>query len=298
VGIQRRSAPFCREAAACVRSGVLGKLTAVRAFHIQNEWPKGIGHPPDGNPPPDLDWDAWLGPAPKRAYNLNRTFYRFRWFFDYSGGQVTNFGVHYLDFIHWALGQEAPRAVTAMGGKWALEDNREIPDTLEVLWHYPGNTLVTFSQFNANAAPASLRGAEIEFRGTQGTLYLYSNGFEVVPEALTPNAFAARSPVDRNRERGWRAGEKPVIEARKGSGDADTAYHARNFLDCVKSRQRCHCDIEIGHRSTSATLIGNVAYKTRAHLEWDAAAEKFKNHPEANRFLSYPYRAPYRLPEV
>src|ERR1041385_5122118 len=143
VGIHRRSVVSCHEATAFVRGGGLGKVTAARAFHIQNEWPNGIGDPPDENPPAGFDWDAWLGPAPKRSYNKNRTFYRFRWFYDYSGGQLTNFGVHYLDVIQWALGQNAPLAVTAMGGKFAVEDNREVPDTMEALWHYPGGTLVT-----------------------------------------------------------------------------------------------------------------------------------------------------------
>ena len=128
VGIHRRSIPFCQELAEFIRNGGIGKVTVARAFHIQNEWPKGIGNPPNGEPPAGLDWEAWLGPAPKVAFNKNRGFYRFRWFYDYSGGQVTNFGVHYLDLIR-PLGQDAPLAVTAMGGKIAIEDNREIPDT-------------------------------------------------------------------------------------------------------------------------------------------------------------------------
>ena len=296
VGIQRRSDPACKEAAALVRSGAIGKVSAVRAFHIQNEWPKGIGNPPDEAPPGNFDWDAWLGPAPKRPYNKNRTFYRFRWFTDYSGGQLTNFGVHYMDMIQWALGQNAPAAVTAMGGKWAIEDNREIPDTLEVLWQFPGNTLVTFSQFNASAAPGGLRNGEIEFRGTKGTLYLVSNGYEIVPDSITPNEFPARTPVDRTVERGWRTGAKPMIEAAKAESRVETALHARNFLDCVKSRAECNCDIETGHRSTSATLIGNIAYRTRSFLEWDGKAERFTNNPAANKFLSYEYRPPYKLP--
>ena len=84
-----------------MRKGGIGQVTVARAFHIQNEWPKGIGNPPNEEPPKDFDWDDWLGPAPKVPYNQNRTFYRFRWFYDYSGGQLTNFGVHYLDLIHW-----------------------------------------------------------------------------------------------------------------------------------------------------------------------------------------------------
>ncbi len=298
VGIHRRSAAFVKEAAELVRGGAIGTVTVARSFHIQNEWPKGIGNPPDGQPPADFDWEAWLGPAPKRAYNQNRTFYRFRWFYDYSGGQVTNFGVHYMDAIHWALGQDAPLAVTAMGGKFVVEDNRDIPDTLEVIWTYPGNTLVTFSQFNATAQPAARdRRVEIEFRGTKGTMYLFSNGFEIVPDEITPNEFPARTPVDRQYERGYRTGAKPLIEpVKSGQGNADTVHHARNFLDCVKSRAACNCDIETGHRSTTTTLLANIAHKTKSYLEWDAKAERFTNSAEANKLLTYRYRAPYKLP--
>lgn len=302
VGIHRRSIPYCQEAAAYVRSGALGRITSARAFHIQNEWPKGIGNPPDGVPPEGFDWQAWLGPAPERRFNKNRTFYRFRWFYDYSGGQVTNFGVHYLDFIQAALGQEAPKAVVAMGNRSAgMEDNREIPDTLEAMWEYAGGVLVTFTQLNASAPAASVnRNAEIEIRGTKGTLYLVGNGWEVVPDALTPNEFPARSPLTRPQDGQWRTGEKAVLESKKvaASNSGDTVPHARNFLDCVKSREKPSCDIEIGHRSTSTTLLANIAHQTRAFLEWDAAAERFTNHEPANELLNFRYRAPYALPKV
>jgi predicted dehydrogenase len=297
VGTQRRSSAMCREMAEFIRGGGIGKVTVARAFHIQNEWPHGIGNPPNTEPPPGLDWEAWLGPAPAVPYNQNRGLYRFRWFYDYSGGQLTNMGVHYLDLIHWALGHDAPEAVAALGGKFAgIADNREIPDTLEVTWQYPGGTLVTFSQFNATAAPASARNCEIEFRGTKGTLYLGSRGWEVVPDALTPNTFPIRNPVDRTVERSWRTGEKPLIEPKQVNGRADTTDHARNFLDCVKSRARCHADAETGHRSTTTTLLANIALKSRALLEWDARAERFTNHPDANERLRYDYRKPFVFP--
>jgi len=298
VGTNRRSSAMCREMAAFIRGGGIGKVTVARCFHIQNEWPKGIGNPPDGEPPAGFDWEAWLGPAPRVPYNQNRGLYRFRWFYAHSGGQVTNMGVHYLDMIHWALGHDAPQAVVALGGKIAgIEDNREIPDTLEVTWQYPGGTLVTFSQFNATAAPASSRRCEIEFRGTKGTLFLTGNDWEVVPDAITPNVFPARTPIDRKLEAGWRAGENPVMEARKRTGSADaTADHARNFLDCVKSRALCNADAETGQRSTTATLLANVSLKTRALLEWDAKAERFTNSDAANQFLRYEYRPPYEFP--
>src|SRR5438105_10561084 len=182
VGLHRRSSSFIQEAVRQIRAGAIGKVTVAKCYHLRNESPQGIGNPPDGDPPAGLDWDFWLGPAPKVAYNPNRCLYKFRWFSDYSGGQLTNFGTHYLDVIQWALGQDAPRGVFAAGGKYAVADNRDIPDTLEVVWDYPGNTLVTFSQYNATAAPSNARGLELEFRGTKGTLLMQEGYYEIVPE--------------------------------------------------------------------------------------------------------------------
>ena len=296
VGLNRRSTPFCQEAVTLVRGGGLGTITTVRSFHIQNEWPKGIGSPPDEEPTEGLDWNEWLGPAPRVPYNRNRAFYRFRWFRDYSGGQVTNFGAHFLDFTHAALGHEAPLAVTAMGGRLAIDDNREIPDTLEALWTYPGGTLVTFSQFNANAAPADRRQSNLEVRGTRGTLYLGYGGYEVVPEENGDQVFPALTPLDRTRSGAYQSGRKASIDAKTVTGPDGTRDHARNFLDCVRSRRRCTCDIETGHRSTTAALIANIALETRCYLEWDASSERFSNNKDANRYLEPRYRAPYELP--
>ena len=295
VGIHRRSAKFLQEAAALVRSGAIGQVTVAKAYHIVNEWPNGIGSPPDGPPPTEREWEQWLGPAPKAPYNKNREFYRFRWFYNYSGGQVTNFGVHYMDMMRWCLGQDAPRSVTAIGGKYAVKDNREIPDTLEVLWQFDGPTLVTFSQFNANSAPGNALNSEMELRGTKGTMYLFGNKWEIVPEKVTDMEVSARTPLDRKTEKAYGPSKKATIEAKQMSGSADTAFHARNFLDCVKSRAKCNCDVLTGHLSTAATHVGNIAYKTKSHLEWDAASERFTNNAAANKLLSYQYRAPYKL---
>ena len=295
VGIHRRSAAFLKEAVEFVRSGGIGQVTVAKSFHVLNEWPRGIGNPPDTNPPNDSEWDQWLGPAPKIPYNLNRTYYRFRWFYNYSGGQLTNFGVHYMDMIRWCLGQDAPRAVTAMGGKYAVQDNRDIPDTLEVLWEFAGPALAIFCQYNANAAPGNLQDAEMELRGTKGTMYLHSNRWEVVPERITDLNRFARTPVDRVSERSYGPSRKPAMQPKSAKGSQDTAFHARNFLDCVKSRARCNCDILTGHLSTSATLLGNIALQSKSYLEWDARRERFTNNETANRFLHYQYRAPYKL---
>lgn len=297
VGLMRRSGAKLKEAAEYLQGGGIGKITAIRTFDIQNEWPYGIGNPPDSDPPAGFDWEAWLGPAPKVPYNVNRTFYRFRWFYDYSGGQVTNFGTHYLDYSHWLLGHDAPLAVTAMGGKYVVEDNREIPDTLEVVWSYPGNTLITFSQINANGALGAARDGNMEIRGTKGTLYMNWGGYEVVPDPVSGMDYPALSPLNRP-EGEWRNAHKAMMEPRKVQEDDATPQHARNFLDCVRSRKACNCDIETGHRSTVATLIADIALKTQTHLKWDSKSEQFTNSEAANRLLSYHYRPPYELPEL
>lgn len=295
VGIHRRSASFLKEAAEFVRAGGIGHVTVAKGYHILNEWPLGIGTPPDEPPPSEWEWEQWLGPAPKVPYNKNRTYYRFRWFYHYSGGQLTNFGVHYIDMLRWCLGQDAPRAVTALGGKYAVKDNREIPDTLEVLWEFPGPTLVVFTQYNCNAAPGNEQNAEMELRGTQGTMYIHGNRWEVVPERQAAVEVPARTPLDRAHERAWGASRKPVMSPQGAKGSADTRFHARNFLDCIKNREKCNCDVLTGHLSTTATLIGNIALKTKSYLEWDPKTERFTNNEAANRFLHYRYRPPYKL---
>ncbi len=149
VGLHRRSSAYCRDAADFVRKGGIGHVTVCRAFHIQNETPKGIGNPPNGDPPKNFNWNAWLGPAPKVPYNKNRTFYRFRWFYDYSGGQLTNFGIHYLDVIHWRLVttrlSQSPR--WAANTRWPTTARSPIP------WRCSGSIRATLWSRSLNSTP-------------------------------------------------------------------------------------------------------------------------------------------------
>jgi predicted dehydrogenase len=299
VGLHRRSAKYVQEAVELIRGGAIGQVTEAKCYHPRNEFPLGIGNPPDSDPPAGLDWDRWLGPAPKVPYNRNRCLYKFRWFWDYSGGQLTNFGTHYLDVIQWALGQDAPRGVVALGGKYAIHDNRQIPDTMEVVWEYD-RCLVTFSQINANRSPGNKIGAEMEFRGTKGTVFLNEGlGWEIVPEKVVQKELPALSPTARAENTAQARAVQAVIQPRAaknvGSNPAHTAAHARNFLDCVKSRKPTNCPVEVGHRSTSATLLAKLAYQRRHYLTWDAQAERVTNDDEANRLLSYAYRQPWKL---
>lgn len=305
VGTNRRSWKSYYEAADFIRNGGIGKVSMARAFHVRNEWPLGLGPAQDGPPPSEEEWDRWLGPAPKVPYNPNRTYYNFRWFYNYSGGQLTNFGVHFVDVMRWFLDLGAPKSVAAMGGRYAgIQDNREIPDTLECMWEFEGPagpTLVTFTQSNGSDAPGNLQNSEIEFRGTKGTMYVRNSNWEVIPDQVRdfPTGFAGGKGYGNPayRQGATVAKRQARIEPKAGKGTVayDTFSHARNFLDCLKSRKKCNADILIGHMSTSSTLIGNIAHKTRSMLEWDGAAEKFVNNSKANEFLQYKYRAPYKL---
>ncbi len=298
VGTHRRSLTWLQKMTELTRAGAVGHISAADAFYIANDWPNGIGKPPDSAPPPGVSWDLWLGPAPQQPYNLNKTFYNFRWFWPFSGGQVTNFGVHYMDVIQWSIGQDAPLRVAAMGGKYAVDDNRQVPDTAKVMWEYPGGTLAGFTQYNANGQQPD-RGQEIELRGTKGTVFVKPRSFDIVPDTVREVSRWQRTPLDRKTEgRVKRESEKTLIEPLTMEGSSDTAHHTRNFLDCVKSRAKCNADIETGHRSTSTTLIGNIALRTGKLLDWDREKEEFTNDRSMNEHLHYEYRKPWTLPEV
>jgi hypothetical protein len=163
--------------------------------------------------------------------------------------------------------------------------------------------MVEFSQCKANAAPGNARDSEMELRGTKGTMYIRNSQWEVVPERTTeaPIGYAGGrnygNPLNREAAKAYAATLKPAMEPRAGKGTPsyDTTAHARNFLDCIKSRGKCNADVLTGHLSTSGTLIGNIAHKTKSYLEWDPRAERFTNRAEANKYLHYEYRAPYKL---
>ena len=137
VGTQQRSGRHYKEVVAIVQSGKLGKISRVAAWNFGNESPHGMGNLRDSEPPPGLDYEMWLGPAPKRPFNPNRFIFNFRYFWDYAGGYATDWGVHHIDMVQWAMNERAPRKVSAFGGKYYVQDNRETPDTLEVIYEYP-----------------------------------------------------------------------------------------------------------------------------------------------------------------
>ncbi|MCF6287088.1 MAG: Gfo/Idh/MocA family oxidoreductase [Candidatus Hydrogenedentes bacterium] len=280
VGTHRRSSPLYHRLYDYMQTGAIGHVTVGRSYRLSNMYPNGMGKSPHTDPPKDLDWDMWLGPRPARPYQDNIAPYKFRWWHLYSS-QMGNWGVHYLDASRWMTGDLAPASVCAMGGNFIIDDDRTVPDTMEAVFQLPSGRLFIFGQYEASGNPA-LRQGEVELRGTQGTIYVSGGQFEVFPE---------RGGQFQKRE----SRMKPMKDQDKGSNADMTALHARNFLDCIRSRELPHADVEIGHRSTTFSLLANISQATGLRLEWDAEKEQITNSKEANDLLHYEYRGDWKL---
>ncbi|MBM3822471.1 MAG: Gfo/Idh/MocA family oxidoreductase [Verrucomicrobia bacterium] len=300
VGTQQRSGPHYQKARELVRSGHLGKLVSVQINYFRNVAP-GFGTPADSSPPPDLDWELFLGPAPKRPYNPNRGLYHFRWFWDTSGGQMTNLGQHSLDVVHWLAGVDGARAVTSSGGRFYLKDNCEVPDTQDALIEYPDfRAVVQFRECAAGAGATGMGG--VEFHGTRGTMVLGRDGFEITGDKReNPVNIVARiiggHPV---------GGPQPVPEpegaatrwtdpVQDTSGDWKDQYvrHARHFLDCIRSRQTPNSDLKSGHEIATVCHLANISLRTGRKIHWNASKQDTVGDREASRMLFRTYRSPW-----
>lgn len=255
-----------RQACELVRSGRLGKIHTIKvglpAVNFE------VAPVSDREPPPELDYDLWLGPAPWRPYNPNRVHYNFRFFWDYSGGQMTNWGAHHLDIAQWGLGMDASGPVRIEGRATFDEQRRyEVPRESEIVYRYADGTRILCSQ-----GPGRRNGTE--FIGTQGSLYVDRGQFECRPEAL------AREPLG--------PGEVHLEESRN---------HLDNWFGCIQSRKLPICDVEIGHRTATVCHLGNLAARRNRTLTWDPAREEIAGDAEAADRLRYAYRKPWVLPD-
>lgn len=288
VGLNRRASSVYRKCVEMVRGGKLGDVKAAYAAHTSVMFPGGIGRTAAAEPPAGLDWDLWQGPRPLRPYRYNLAPYFFRWWDDYSS-QMGNWGVHYMDMIRWMMGQTAPVAVTAVGTRTSVDDDRTIPDTMAVLFEMPNGCIV---HFDVNEASAALRAPkrEVMLCGTQGTLSVDENGYEVSP--TRPGQFQQWGPAfgEESFDFGGNAAFGDL-----GTREDSTQNLVDDFLRCVRTRERPLCSLEEGHRSTTFAHLANISLRLGKRLEWDAEAEKVTNVPEANGLLQYEYRAPWKL---
>jgi len=297
VGTQQRSGPHYLRAKELIQGGHIGQIVSVRAQAARNILP-GYGSPPDGDPPPELDWNMWLGPAPKRPYNPNRAIYHFRWFWDSSGGQMTNLGQHSFDIADWIVGVRTLKTVSSTGGRYHVEDNGETPDTQDSIFQFDGWTA---AWSHREAARGSTPDFGLEFYGTKGSLGISRGGFRITPDPLVPpentvpqftGAHPIGGPVAQELT-GPREYRTEAIEDDTGDDRQQFKNHVRNFLDCIKSRETPVSDLESGHRVATMCHLANLSLRLGRQLRWDPEREAIVGDPEANKLLERPYRAPW-----
>jgi predicted dehydrogenase len=284
VGLNRRGNAVYQKLSGEIQK--IGKISVARAARINNMFPDGIGKLQPEQPPKDFNWDMWLGPRAYRPYQYNIAPYMFRWWSDYSS-QMGNWGVHYMDAIRWMMGEKAPSAITAHGGKFVLDHDGDIPDTMQVTFEFASKSMISFSIFEGTSGDLFPYG-EIEIRGTKGTAYVSQDGYRIIP--TTRGQFQNWNKLIENEEF-----TVPSGELTDGSNSYATGTLIHDFLECVKSRKEPLCPLEEGHRSTSFAHLANISLAVRQRLEWDAVNEKFTNSEKANQLLSYEYRKPWKI---
>ncbi|MDH7503409.1 MAG: Gfo/Idh/MocA family oxidoreductase [Verrucomicrobiota bacterium] len=274
LGTQQRSGPTWIEAVERIKSGEFGKISLVRTW---NCWGlesihADMGNPPDTDPPPGVDYDLWLGPAPSRRFNPRHFDFYFYYHWAYSGGMLSAWGVHLFDVVTWAMGPTI-NAVTTVGGKFVFNDARETPDTAAVTFECPGYVWTYELRHGNGKDPWGEMDHGIEFYGTKASLRINRRGYTVFLED-------ARSEPLKVQDRGQ-----------------DT-QHKRNWLECIRSRKRPNADVELGHLGSIPGHLGNIAYRVGRRIVWDGRNETIPNDPDAVALLGRTYRAPYLLPEV
>lgn len=279
VGQWQRSDPHWRDAIEFVHSGQLGKVRTVRTWSYQG-WMTSVPVQPDSAVPDGVDYDMWLGPAPLRTFNPNRFHFTFRWFWDYAGGMMTDWGVHIMDYALFGMQSKGPKSVMSMGGKFAYpEDACETPDTQQALYEFDGYTVMWDHGIGIDGGHFG-RTHGVAFVGNLGTLVVDRGGWEVIPE------------VKNNRP------EMERVELQKSTGRG-LDLHMANFIDCMRDRSLTpNASIAIGSNTAKVCHLGNIAFKTGRRLYWDNDQSRFTGDDAANAYLKPEYRKPWELPKV
>lgn len=263
--------PNYRRVVELVQSGKLGRITRVHIWRTCRTEPWKVENPP--TLPATLDYDFWLGPAPRRPYEPLRSHVSYRDFWDYSGGTLIDFWCHIVDVAMWALDLQAPRSISAVGGRLFVNDPTETPDTVEAVLDYP-ELVVMFS-----LRPTPLPG--FEHMGSIGCL------FEGTDASLVTNYETHEVRVK---------GQKVEDFPRPDPSIPDSPGHLREFLDAIKSRNlETTCNVRYGHRLNKLGLLTNIAYRTGRRIHWDDRRERILDDDDASKLLSRRFRKPYRL---
>jgi predicted dehydrogenase len=277
-GQWQRSQQHFKDAVEFVQSGKLGNIRTVKVWCYQG-WMKPGPVVPDSAPPAGADYDSWLGPAKKRAFNASRYHFNFRWFWDYAGGLMTDWGVHLLDYGLLGMNSPVPKTISALGGRFAYPDlYEETPDTLTTLYEFDKFNLVWDSAMGIDNGSYD-RDHGIAYIGNNGTLILNRNGWEVIEEKQSENKVS-----------------KPLVKA----SDNGLNNHMVNFFNCLRSRKKeeLACSIQAGAHVAMVAQMGNIAFRSGEKLTWDDNTKMFSNQAINDKYLMADYHNGYTLPKV
>lgn len=290
-GTQQRSAPHFAELEQIVQSGQVKDIRYVRVWNYANRAPDGLGTEPDSDPPADLDWNFYLGPAPNVPFNRKRFLGSFRSFRDYATGRITDYGTHRFDTVHQIMGAERPLTVSASGGRFVVKGMGDQPDLQQVTYEYPDFVLsYEMCEFNAHglggrstpgmhyygAAGLENRPNGMAFYGSNATIFADRIGYEIIPEGNFSSVPGALKRRHLNVER-------------------STDRHAAHFIRTIRDGEKPNTDCLTGHRSTIVPLLGNIAMEVGRKLRWDSVKEDFIGDPEASRLLGRKARKPWDM---
>jgi predicted dehydrogenase len=275
VGLHRRVSPHPITGMKFLKSGKVGKVGMVRVFaHAAG----GPGEKtPDSDPPSGMDWDLWLGPAPKRPFNKAIHPRGFRQFLDFANGTLGDWGVHWMDQVLWWTEETHPKTVYSTAGRFVRQDSTDAPDTQIVTYEFDTFRCIWEQRHYAgNNAEQHLIGAY--FYGTEGTFHMgWRDGWTFYPAKKSEKVIHVdpqlNDPDGQNIRELW-----------------------ADFLESIKAKRRPVRDVEIGHRASAAALLGMVSWRAGRSIRWDGV--QCIGDAEANKLLRRPYRAPWKYPSV
>ncbi len=274
VGMQRRSAPVTQHFIEYVQSGKLGRVLMAKVGNVQMK--KDLGHLPDEPVPPGIEYDIWTGPVPMLPFNRNHFHSTVNWHWHYGGGDICNDGPHFIDIARWALGVEYPTEVSGMGRKLCLKGDQQTPDTMNISYNYD-DKVIHFEMRDWN---------DYRMDGTQNSVIAYGTEGMAIFGRWQDGLFEFRVFDSKG---------KMVSSEREPS--EDYTFHARNFIDCVKSRKLPNVDIETAHISTTLCHLGNIVARTGRNVRFDAKTETVIGDAEANRLVAREYRQHWSTPK-
>ena len=286
VGQWQRSGQHWQDAVDYLQSGKLGKVSRVKAWSYTSK--SALEVTPNIDVPKGVNYDMWLGPAKAVPFSMNRFHYNHRYFWNFAGGLMADWGVHMLDFAIYGLGIDAsPKSITATGGKFSYPDDmREVPDILNVNYEFDGfiiNWEHAICQGIANYDIAS----GVVYECEKGLLKLHRGGWEVIPEKTPGKTWKDKKVPEYKIE---------AVGPIKGSGDLDS--HVRNFLSAINNGDDTRASAKVGLNVVKLVQMGNIAYRTGEKLKWDSENDRFINSDKANSYLMAKYRDEYPLPKL